>query len=106
MSPEEIRENDLLCLAQRAVEALGVNGEKPTAATIMEHSIAQACLEIEAVERVLDRDSTELGELTYVLAGIRQRLTMAQHSAQFLASVLAEGQALDAEARAKAEAGQ
>jgi len=90
MIPEEIRENELLCLAQRSIEALGVSGDKPSATTIMEHSIAQACLEIEAVERVLDRDSTELGELSYILSGIRQRLAMAQHSAEFLATVLAE----------------
>lgn len=84
----EDRDDELACLAQRAVDAMGVNSDRPTVSKILEHSIAQACIEIEAVERVLDRDSTELGELTYIIAGVRQRLTMAQHSASFLATVL------------------
>jgi hypothetical protein len=90
MSPEQDRTLALRCLAQRAVESLGVNGNEPDAVTIMAHSIAQAYLELEAVERVLETDSNELGELTYIVQGIRQRLTMAQHSAEFLATVLAE----------------
>ena len=95
MSPEQIRSADMQCLAQRAVEALGVNGDG-NAAHIMEHAIAQACLELGLVEATLDRhvdDTTneELMGALYVLAGVRARLTMAQHSASFLATVLSEG---------------
>ena len=89
-SPEQVRATDLLCLAQRAIGALGVNGERPTAADVMEHAIGQACIEIEAVEKVLEREQGELGMLVYLLMGVRQRLTMAQHSAPFLATILAE----------------
>ncbi|MET0795046.1 MAG: hypothetical protein ABW061_26245, partial [Polyangiaceae bacterium] len=103
---EQMRATDLLCLAQRAIEALGVGENASTGAEIMEHSIAQACLELEAVERVLDCEQGEIGGLVYIVAGIRQRLAMAQHSAPFLATVLAEGRAIDAAAAAKAQANQ
>jgi len=91
MSPEQVRKLDTECLAQRAIEALGVNTKdgKPSAAQIMEHSIAQACLELEVVEQILDKDQ-DRGNMAYFVAGIRQRLEMAQHSASFLATVLAE----------------
>ena len=90
MSPEEIRATDVLCLATRAIEALGVNHDAPTAAEIMEHAISQACIELEAVEKVLEREHGEIGMLVYLVMGIRQRLTMAAQSGEFLATVIAE----------------
>jgi hypothetical protein len=96
VSPEQIREVDTLCLAQRAVEALGVNG-KGDAAHIMEHAIAQASLELGVVEAALDAFSVEgdkeIVGLCYLVSGIRARLELAQHSAGFLARTLAESEA-------------
>jgi len=90
VSPDQIRDMDTKRLALRAIEALGVNSRdgKPSAAHIMEHSIAQACLELEVVEQILENDQ-DRGNMAYIVAGIRQRLEMAQHSASFLATILA-----------------
>ena len=84
-----MRANDLKCLAIRAIEALGVNGARPDAAHIMQHSIAQACLEIEAVEAAIEREQDN--QLVYIVMGIRQRLELAGQSAGFLATLIAEG---------------
>jgi hypothetical protein len=84
-----MRANDLMCLAVRAIEALGVNGAHPDAAHIMQHSIAQACLELEAVEAVLEKDINST--LVYIVMGIRQRLELAGQSAGLLATLIAEG---------------
>ena len=94
MSPEQIREMDTLCLAQHAIEALGVNGEGD-ATHIMEHAIAQACLELSVVEQALDE--FDVGpetafNLANLVAGIRGRLALAQNSAEFLARTLGEGE--------------
>ena len=84
-----MREMDLKCLATRALEALGVNVETPDAATIMRHSIAQACLELEAVEQTLERGPGDTGTLVYIVMGIRQRLELAAQSSEMLASLVA-----------------
>ena len=89
MSPERMRTHDLMCLATRALEALGVNGNAPNATHIMEHSIAQACLELQAVEAALEGGKVD--QLVYIVMGIRQRLEFAQNGAEMLATLIAEG---------------
>ncbi len=84
-----MRAYDLMCLASRAVEALGVNGNTTDAAHIMEHSIGQACIELEAVEAVLERDPNS--QLVYIVMGVRQRLEFAGTFAKTLAKMIAEG---------------
>ena len=89
MSPAEARAMDVACLAECAIRALGVNGARPDAATIMEHAIAQACLELEVVEQILDKDQ-DRGNLAYVVEGIRERLQLAQECSGILAKLTAE----------------
>jgi len=92
MSPEQIRAMDARCLAERTIRALGVNGEKPDAAHIMEHAIAQASLELEVVEQILDKDQ-DRGNMAYIVAGIRQRLELAQECSGILATLMTESEA-------------
>jgi len=92
MSPEDIRRNDMKCLAGRTLDALGVNCKVPDQTTIMQHSIGQACLELEAVEKVLEREMGEVALLVYVVMGIRQRLELAAHCGGILASMVADGE--------------
>ncbi len=96
MSSDRVRALDLACLAQHTLEALGVNGEKPSAEQILDHSIAQAYLELEAVENILERNlqnDPELSTLVYVVHGIRQRLELARNCNEILANVFAESEA-------------
>ena len=89
MSPAEARAMDVACLAECAIRALGVNCSKPDAATIMEHAIAQASIELEVVEEILDKDQ-DRGNLAYIVAGIRERLQLAQECSGILAKLTAE----------------
>jgi hypothetical protein len=95
MTPEQTRQIDLACLAEHTLKALGVNAEKPTAETVVDHAVGQACLELEAVESVLERhqlaSNTELAQLVYIVAGIRERLELARECGETLATLLAEG---------------
>lgn len=97
MSPEAILSLDLACLAEHTLKALGVNGDKPDTATILEHSIQQACLELEAVESLLERSQVQAGlneemsRLVYIVAGIRERLELACECGSMLANVMAGG---------------
>lgn len=88
MSPDEIRANDLRCLATRALEALGVDQKTPDATGVMRHAIGQACVELEAVERSLERESGDAGMLAQIVTGIRQRLQFAAESGEMLASLV------------------
>ena len=90
MSPE-CREIFLQGLATYTTGALGVNGDRPTSEQILEHSITQACLELEVVEKVLDglQDHPELSTLVYVVEGIRRRLELANECNGTLAELMA-----------------
>jgi len=89
VSPEQARKMNVACLAECTIRALGVNCSKPDAATIMEHSIAHACLELEVVEQILDKDQ-DRGNLAYIVAGIRERLQLAQECSGILATIAGE----------------
>jgi len=97
MSHEQLRTLDVRSLAQHAVQTLTLDfrGVGTTSSEIMQNSIVQCCLELEIVESILTRnfeqnDDPELCYLPYMVEGIRRRLEMAQHNAEFLATVLAE----------------
>lgn len=62
------------------------------AAHILQHSIAQACLELETIENALDRvlQISQEYPLLYALQGVRKRLELAHNSAPFLAKVIAQ----------------
>ncbi len=93
MSPEH-RELFIHGLALQTLQALGVNGKRPTSEQILDHSIAQACIELEAVEKALDglQDHPKLFTHVYVLQGIRHRLELAQEHSETLADLAAEGE--------------
>jgi hypothetical protein len=96
MSPEKIRAMDHACLARYTLEALGANGRNLTAEEILDHSVAQACLELEAVENILERNlqnDPELATLVYVVSGIRKRLVLARECNEILADVFAGSEA-------------
>ena len=91
MSPEH-REIFIHGLALQTLRALGVHGKSPTSEQILDHTIVQACIEIEAVEKVLDglQDHPELSTQVYILQGIRHRLELAQEHNETLADLIAE----------------
>lgn len=102
MSPEVIRALDLASLAERTLKSLGVNSNKPTAETVMDHAMAQVCLELEIIEKVIEQrfhDDAELDCLVYVVSGIRERLELARECSGTLATLMAEGSAGDIIAR-------
>lgn len=83
------RASRLRSLAQHTLDALGVVGKAPDEATILEHSIQQACAELEAVEEAIGKlDETSVW--ISVVAGIRHRLELATESGDLLAALLAE----------------
>jgi hypothetical protein len=98
MTPEEKRAIDLKALASRALDALGVSGDDEVwtgpgvESYIVEHAIAQACLEIEAVEFTLekhqDHADPELSQLVYVVQGIRRRLELVGQCTETLAELM------------------
>ncbi len=94
MSPRH-RELFVRELALRTLDALGVNGKAPTSEQILGHSVSQACIELEAVEKVLDglQDHPEFSTQVYILQGIRHRLELAQDCSETLADIAAEGEA-------------
>lgn len=95
MSPANVRKLSLACLAEHTLKALGVNSDKPSADIVMDHAVCQACLELEAVESVLERNQDandpELSRLVYIVEGIRERLELARECSETLARLMAEG---------------
>ena len=61
-----------------AAEALGVNDSKGDAAEVLRHIIAQAALELEVVEELLERrNGATRDPLLHMVEGIRRRLSFA-----------------------------
>jgi len=82
------REMRLKHLAEMTVEMLGVGCKNPDGATILEHSIQQACSELECLEKALEaRDETT--PLLSMIMGIRLRLHLAIDHRDVLADLVA-----------------
>jgi hypothetical protein len=89
------RAQRLRCLAQHTLGALGAGGASDEA-TIIEHSVYQACAELEEVERAISRiDQTSV--LLHIVEGIRHRLELALDSGDLLAALLVEAEPGSAE---------
>lgn len=93
MSPDEIRAMNIRALVDVTIDGLCCNAKHPTAADIMDHAVAHACLELDLVAKLLDdhaMDDGPLGLLGYVVDGVRRRLTLAREGASTLAAIRAE----------------
>jgi len=88
-------------LALQALRALGVTNENPTSEQILDHSIVQACAELESVESALEHNlegDLQFGILLSVVRGIRKRLELAQECNETLAELTAEREAVESQA--------
>jgi len=76
-------------LARKTLEMLGVGAESPTPEQVLDHSISQACIELEAVECLLDPDLKLADKplLMFVVQGVRLRLELAREHNETLAEL-------------------
>lgn len=65
-------------LRATVLKTLGVNGKDPNPLHILDHAVAQACLELEALADALIDSPRGNGELGYTLAHLAERLELAR----------------------------